>query len=190
MDNKVICSEEDLIAVANATRKKTGQTSAMTLQEMANEINSMSYEGGEYVEQDPTVPSWAKQPNKPTYTAEEVGARPADWMPTAEEIGVVAEESDPTVPAWAKEAEKPAYAWDEITDKPFTDGKLNPECLPEDIGGGSENAVEYTEQTLTEEQKAQARKNIGAAPAYTYGKTDLTAGVSPLHTGTLYFVYE
>lgn len=31
---------------------------------------------------------------------------------------------------------------------------------------------------------------IGAAPAYTYGTTDLTAGSSPLATGTLYFVYE
>ena len=29
-------------------------------------------------ETDPTVPDWAKQPEKPTYTAEEVGALPAD----------------------------------------------------------------------------------------------------------------
>lgn len=28
------------------------------------------------------------------------------------------------------------------------------------------------------------------APAYSYGKTDLTAGSSYLPTGTLYFVYE
>ena len=28
------------------------------------------------------------------------------------------------------------------------------------------------------------------APAYTYGTKDLTAGSSPLATGTLYFVYE
>lgn len=45
----------------------------------------------DYTETDPTVPSWAKQPNKPTYTAAEVGARPADWMPTAENVG-----ADPT----------------------------------------------------------------------------------------------
>lgn len=32
--------------------------------------------------------------------------------------------------------------------------------------------------------------NIGAAPAYTYGTTDLTAGTSPLEEGKLYFVYE
>ena len=28
------------------------------------------------------------------------------------------------------------------------------------------------------------------APAYTYGTADLTAGVTPLETGKLYFVYE
>lgn len=31
-------------------------------------------------ETDPTVPEWAKQPEKPTYTAEEVGALPADTI--------------------------------------------------------------------------------------------------------------
>lgn len=87
-------------------------------------------------------------------------------------------EKDPTVPDWAKQPNKPTYKWSEIEDK------------PDDIGGGSENAVEYIEQTLTEEQKAQARENIGAAPAYTYGTEDLTPGVSPLPTGTLHFVYE
>lgn len=35
--------------------------------------------GGGFAEEiDPTVPAWAKQPEKPTYTAEEVGALPAD----------------------------------------------------------------------------------------------------------------
>lgn len=32
--------------------------------------------------------------------------------------------------------------------------------------------------------------SIGAAPAYTYGTEDLTAGSSKLETGKLYFVYE
>lgn len=32
--------------------------------------------------------------------------------------------------------------------------------------------------------------SIGAAPAYTYGTADLTAGTSALETGKLYFVYE
>lgn len=38
-------------------------------------------------ETDPTVPDWAKAQTKPTYTADEVGARPATWMPTADQVG-------------------------------------------------------------------------------------------------------
>lgn len=38
-----------------------------------------------YTETDPTVPAWAKNPTKPTYTATEVGALPANTtIPTAE----------------------------------------------------------------------------------------------------------
>ena len=169
-----------------------------------------------YVESDPTVPDWAKAEEKPTYKWEEITEKPftngklnPECLP--DDIGggggstqetdptvpawakqpTPPAESDPTVPAWAKQDKKPAYGWDEITDKPFTNGKLNADCLPDDIGsgGGSENAVEYTEQTLTEEQKAQARANIGAAAAYTYGKSDLVDGVSYLAPGTMYFTY-
>ncbi|MBE6714722.1 MAG: hypothetical protein E7575_05505 [Ruminococcaceae bacterium] len=42
------------------------------------------------VETDPTVPEWAKQPEKPTYTAEEVGALPSSYTPptqTADQVG-------------------------------------------------------------------------------------------------------
>jgi hypothetical protein len=35
----------------------------------------------------PEVPDWAKQANKPTYTASEVGARPSSWTPTAADVG-------------------------------------------------------------------------------------------------------
>lgn len=37
---------------------------------------------------------------------------------------------------------------------------------------------------------ADARANLDAAPAYTYGTEDLVAGTSELATGRLYFVYE
>lgn len=41
-------------------------------------VSSWNGETGDvtFSEQDPTVPAWAKQPTKPTYTAEEVGALP------------------------------------------------------------------------------------------------------------------
>jgi hypothetical protein len=38
-------------------------------------------------EEDPTVPDWAKASTKPSYSAEEVGARPNTWMPTAADVG-------------------------------------------------------------------------------------------------------
>lgn len=40
----------------------------------------------DYVETDPTVPAWAKEASKPTYTASEVGAAPATHTHTAENI--------------------------------------------------------------------------------------------------------
>lgn len=54
----------------------------------------------------------------------------------------------------------------------------------------ADNAVLCEEQSLSASQQQQVRANIGAAPAYTSGTTDLVAGTSELETGTLYFVYE
>ena len=59
--------------------------------------------------------------------------------------------------------------WDSIQNKPFSTigGGLSVDengVLSAEGGGGSDNAVQYVAQTLTDEQKAQARKNIGASP--------------------------
>ena len=40
-----------------------------------------------YTETDPTVPAWAKAETKPKYTADEVGARPNTWTPSANDVG-------------------------------------------------------------------------------------------------------
>ncbi len=47
-----------------------------TVSELENDSKYLT----EYTETDPTVPEWAKQESKPTYTAEEVGALPADTV--------------------------------------------------------------------------------------------------------------
>lgn len=60
--------------------------------------------------------------------------------------------------------------WDSVHNKPFStlgSGLVvdeNGVLSAEGGGGGSANAVQYVAQTLTEEQKAQARENIGASP--------------------------
>ena len=58
-----------------------GQTGAVEL--TAEDVGAIADET------DPTVPEWAKASTKPSYTAEEVGARSADWMPTAAEVGAL-----------------------------------------------------------------------------------------------------
>lgn len=81
-----------------------------------------------YTETDPTVPGWAKQSTKPTYTASEVGALPdTTTIPTktsdlTNDSGFITSytETDPTVPAWAKTANKPTYTATEVGALPDT----------------------------------------------------------------------
>lgn len=91
------------------------------LKTMISNLKS-SIEGAGFITQetDPTVPAWAKAANKPTYTAQEVGALPANTpIPTktsdlTNDSGFITQETDPTVPAWAKAATKPTYTASEV----------------------------------------------------------------------------
>ena len=77
-----------------------------------------------FTETDPTVPAWAKAENKPSYTANEVGALPnTTHVPTEASIAnsgftknalTAYTETDPTVPAWAKADNKPTYTASEV----------------------------------------------------------------------------
>lgn len=73
-----------------------------------------------FTETDPTVPAWAKAANKPSYTASEVGALPADTaIPSktsdlTNDSGFLTSETDPTVPSWAKSPNKPTYTASEV----------------------------------------------------------------------------
>lgn len=84
------------------------------------------------------------------------------------------EEKEPTLDVYQQildelnSLEKPA--WSDVKDKPFStlgDGLSVDEngVLSAKGGGGSPNAVQYVTQELTDEQKTQARKNIGAKAA-------------------------
>ena len=42
-------------------------------------LTNVAIDEGSFTETDPTVPDWAKQPAKPTYTAAEIGAAPAGY---------------------------------------------------------------------------------------------------------------
>lgn len=65
-----------------------GMSMAEYLQHLSENAGSGGGGGGGIAEEtDPTVPDWAKQPSKPTYTASEVGARPATWTPNYSDVG-------------------------------------------------------------------------------------------------------
>ena len=77
-------------------------------------------------EQDPTVPEWAKQPQKPAYTAQEVGALPdTTHIPTA-----LSELSEDATHRVVTDAEKAAWnaksnfsgSYNDLTDKPTIPG--------------------------------------------------------------------
>ena len=115
-----------------------------------------------FTETDPTVPSWAKQQNKPTYTASEVGAIPDD-TPIPEELADLSDVSSATP------TDGQALIWD------------NANSTWKPGAAGTPDAVKYVSQSLTNEQQAQARTNIGAG---TYSKpsggipaSDLASGV-------------
>lgn len=62
-------------------------------------------------EVDPTVPAWAKTPEKPVYQYSEILNAP--------DLSVLlTEETNPTVPAWAKAENKPTYDYSEIQGTP------------------------------------------------------------------------
>ena len=75
-----------------------------------------------YTETDPTVPAWAKNATKPSYTASEVGALPSTTKIPSKTSDLTNDsgfitgytETDPTVPSWAKQSAKPSYTKSEV----------------------------------------------------------------------------
>lgn len=57
------------------------------------------------------------------------------------------------------------------------------------IGANTEN-IDKLSTSLTETQETVGAMDNKFAPAYTFGTEDLEAGVTPLETGKLHFVYD
>ena len=117
-------------------------------------------------ESDPTVPAWAKEKSKPTYTADEVGAVSKEELPAAvEEALAQAKESgefdgkDGTKGDKGDKGDRGDPGVHIDNEEP-TDPSVN---VWIDSDGEPDPLLLYTKQELTEEQKTQARNNIGAA---------------------------
>ena len=122
LDDIGAASEEDLFSgdYNDLTNKPTIPVVPQNVSAFANDAGYLSSET------DPTVPSWAKQPSKPSYTASEVGALPdSTHIPSkvselSNDSGFITTETDPTVPSWAKASSKPSYTASEVGALPDT----------------------------------------------------------------------
>lgn len=71
--------EETLDLIPDITGKADISAIPTKISQLENDVNFIS----SYTETDPTVPDWAKQPNKPSYTLDELGAEKAGAANTA-----------------------------------------------------------------------------------------------------------
>lgn len=114
--------------LVNGTSVVTNSIASITVPTKVSQLTNDSGFITGYTETDPTVPSWAKQSTKPTYTASEVGALPASTTIPSKTSDLTNDsgfitgytETDPTVPSWAKASSKPSYNFSEIGSKPTT----------------------------------------------------------------------
>lgn len=82
-------AKENLVAAVNeALTKGGGEVDPAEIQRIVEDY--LAANPPKVTETDPTVPDWAKQPQKPTYTADEVHALPDTYTPpnqTAQQVG-------------------------------------------------------------------------------------------------------
>lgn len=111
-----------------------------------------------FTESDPTVPSWAKADNKPTYAYSEITGTPTiPTVPTTvssftNDVGYLTSytETDPTISSWAKASSKPSYAYSEISGTPTTWAWSALTGLPTTLAGyGITDALSRTSTTMT-----------------------------------------
>ena len=103
-----------------------------------------------------------------THTPEEIGASPADHTHSLEDLGAASEGHTHSLEELGAASKGHTHTASEVGASP---------------AGHNHDERYYTE---AEVNALLATK----APAYTAGTEDLEAGVSPLASGTLYFVYE
>lgn len=86
VNNGTLTIQKNGTNVATFTANQSGNATANIT--VPTKVSDLTNDKGYLTaESDPTVPSWAKQPNKPSYSASEVGARPNTWTPTATDVG-------------------------------------------------------------------------------------------------------
>ena len=88
LDELDTVAKNNLVAAINEAMAKGSDVDPAEIQRIVEDY--LAANPPSVTESDPTVPAWAKQPTKPTYTAAEVGALPDTYTPpnqTAQQVG-------------------------------------------------------------------------------------------------------
>ena len=149
------------------------------------------------------IADWAKQPNKPVYTADEVGAAAEQHTHSTADItdfpaiptkvselqndsGYISEETDPTVPAWAKAETKPTYTASEVgaAAKSHTHSKSDITDFPTAMKNPSALTVQMNGTTAAEYDGGTA-KTVNITPSGIGAATsdDVTAAINAVEIG-------
>ena len=132
-----------------------------------------------------------------THTAAEVGAATSDHTHTPESIGAAKSDhthSPDSIGAAKKDlsnvdsnviVQKIQDSGVDLSDSPSTE-KFNQHVSNTTVHVTAEEKAKWNNVDFSAMEEQIANK----APMYTYGTADLTAGVTPLETGKLHFVYE
>lgn len=154
---KVVVDADGFLYIKDYAEKSAIPTKVSQLQNDSNFLTK---------ESDPTVPSWAKQPNKPTYTAEEVGAQAKGDYALKSEI-----------PTKLPNPQKLTFTG--AVNKTYDGSSAVTVNIPTGGGGGGEFDINTATPSFTE---AQSRENIntGETIPVLFGKikkwfTDLKA---------------
>ena len=114
--------EEQIFSEINALGEKVEDTETDLvelregIQDNADKISGLEEKVENIEETDPTVPDWAKQPSKPAYTAEEVGAAEKEWASTMFsmlEDDIVDHKTDTDMHLWIGDRDR----WNEAAEK-------------------------------------------------------------------------
>lgn len=115
-----------------------------------------------YTETDPTVPSWAKEPSKPTYTASEVGADAAGSASTA--LANAKEYVDQAISNLVGGAPETLNTLKEISDALAESGEAV-EAINQAIGNKLDKTGDSKDNTVTFTQ-ASTRENIASSETH------------------------
>lgn len=167
-----------------------------------------------YTETDPTVPSWAKQSSKPSYTAAEVGAVPttrkvngkalsADITLSASDVSALP--SSTAIPSKTSdltndsgfltsytETDPTVPSWAKASSKPsYTASEVGAVPTSRTVNGKALSSnITLSASDVSALPSSTTIPSMPADVGITYGSTDLTAGTSSLTTGTFYAYYE